>query len=103
MKILDKIKVFMELVSLGIEDLFTSQPCILWTRLELNDGDVVGACMCDPAGDCSLKYEGKCWITGRKRPFMTPFKFKKMVAKGKVFNCATHEWEEPKDDECQKD
>ena len=103
MKGIDKIKILTELIILGIKDLFTSQPCVLATEYKMENGETVGACLCDPVGDCSLKYEGKCWITGRKRPFLTPFKFRKMVAKGKVFNCATHEWEEPKNDGCQKD
>lgn len=94
MKIFGEIKNFMELVYLGIADRFTFRSCVLWTQLELDDGTSVGSCMCDPVGDCSLKYEGKCWITGKGRPFMTSFKFRRMVAKGKVFNCVTHEWED---------
>ena len=94
MKIINKIKILTKLVRLGIKDLFTSQPCVLAAEYKMENGELVGACLCDPAGDCSLKHEGKCWVNKKKRPFITPFKFSLMAIRGKTFNCTTHEWED---------
>lgn len=81
-----------------LKDKFTSQPCVLREEIQLDNGKTVSSCVCDPVGDCSLIYEGKCWIDGRKKPFITPFKFRRMVKKGLVFNCMTHQWQKRDED-----